>query len=163
MSEVVDFRSVLEASANCYMLLDRDLRYVWANAAYLGITGCPLEQLIGRGLFEVCPHDPADPDNESSALLRRSLEKVLATRERDVLACIPYRVPRSPGGSLEERLWSATHTPLLRPDGEVELVLQHTVEVTELARLREAAEPEMFSAEAGVLGRAELEIGRAHV
>jgi len=156
MSEGVDFRSVLEASANCYMLLDRDLRYVWANAAYLGITGCPLEQLIGRGLFEVFPHDPADPDNESSALLRRSLEKVLATRERDVLACIPYRVPRSPGGSLEERLWSATHTPLLRPDGEVELVLQHTVEVTELARLREAAEPEMFSAEAGVLGRAEL-------
>src|SRR5689334_12518979 len=131
-----DFRRLFDASPNAYMVLDRDLRYVAANAAYLRATARSLDDLLGRGLFELFPHDPDNPANESARLLRASLERVLRTGRADVIAFIPYRIERTVDGvpTFEERFWSATHTPLLSDRGEVELILQHTVDVTELHR-----------------------------
>jgi PAS domain S-box-containing protein len=143
------------------MVLDPQLRFVAANEAYLQVTGRRLEELIGRNLFEAFPHDPANPANESAALLRQSLDRVLATGQPDVLALIRYRVPRQDDGrsQVEDRFWSATHTPILAEDGSVAYILQHTVDVTELQRLREAAahQPPTTATsrmEAGVLERA---------
>ena len=55
---------ILDASPNAYMLLDRELRYVWANPAYLRVTHRALDELIGRSIVEVFPHDAADPEND---------------------------------------------------------------------------------------------------
>lgn len=112
------------------MILDRELRYVAANPAYLAITGSSWDQLQGRGIFERFPNDPDDPNNEPRQLLSASFAKVLRTGERDVLAFIPYRVGRGPQPEL--RIWSATHVPLFGPSGEVEGVLQHTEDITTL-------------------------------
>ena len=133
------------------MLLDRDLRYVATNTAYLRAVSVRREDVIGRMLFEVFPHNPDDPNNASVRLLRDSLERVLETRAPDVIALIPYRVPYRRGGQLvtEERLWSATHTPILDEHGEVAFILQHTVDVTELQALKSSVQ------EAGILERAE--------
>ena len=133
-----DFKAVFDASPNPYMLLDRDLRFVAANPAYLRATGADLNGLLGRRLFDAFPHDPNDPENRNARLLRESLNRVLDTRAADVIAFIPYRVPRERDGTqvLEERLWSATHTPILDENGQVRLILQHTVDVTELHELR---------------------------
>ncbi len=143
------------------MLLDPQWRCVAANHAYLHVTGRRLEDILGRNLFEAFPHDRAHPDNESATLLRQSLERVVATGQPDVLALIRYRVPRpGDGGSqTDDRFWSATHTPILGEDGRVAYVLQHTVDVTELQRRREAASHPVPSdrttrMEAGVLERA---------
>ncbi|MCU0684139.1 MAG: ATP-binding protein [Polyangiaceae bacterium] len=159
-----DFRALFDHSPNPYMVLDRELRYVAANDAYLRATRSERDALIGREVFESFPHDPADPGNASARRLRESFERVLATGEPDVLAVIPYRVPRagSEGVALEERYWSATHTPIFGEDQRVEFILQHTVDVTELHRLREAARSPSAEArpgasdpiEASVLGRA---------
>ena len=129
-----DFQAVFEASPNPYMLLDREFRFVAANAAYRRVTGAEVTDLIGRKLFEAFPHDPADPGNRNARLLRESLQRVLDTRKPDVIAFIPYRVPRERDGRvvLDERFWSATHTPILDEHGEVRLILQHTVDVTDL-------------------------------
>ena len=134
-----DFQAVFEATANPYMLLDRELRYVAANRAYLEVTASRLEDILGRSLFDAFPNDPADPGNRPAQILRSSLEKVLRTRQRDFIAVIRYRVARVPGGPLEERLWSATHTPILDEHGEVAYILQHTTDVTELRRLQTVA------------------------
>ena len=75
---------VFEASPNAYMILDRDLRYVAANRAYLEVTGSRLEDLIGKQVIERFPHDEDDPANENARVLRASFEKVLATGERGV-------------------------------------------------------------------------------
>ncbi|MGH9310622.1 MAG: PAS domain-containing sensor histidine kinase [Vicinamibacterales bacterium] len=155
----VDFKALFEASPNAYMLLDRELRYVAANAAYLRETASRLEDLLGRRILDVFPHDPADPVNESATRLRNSLERVIHTGEPDVLALIRYRVPQLVDGrvEVEDRYWSATHTPIKNEHGAVVYVLQHTVDVTELQRLREAAPPGSAAAnqaEAGVLRRA---------
>jgi len=142
------------------MVLDRQLRFVAANDAYLQVTGKRLDELIGRNVFDEFPHDPADPGNESAALLRQSLERVLETGRADVIAFIRYRVPRAEDGDgrIEDRFWSATHTPLHDEHGEVAYILQHTVDVSELQRLRKAASHPAAAAttrmEAGVLERA---------
>jgi PAS domain S-box-containing protein len=151
--QAADFQAVFNASPNPYMLLDRDLRFVAANAAYLRVTGADLNSLLGRGLFDAFPHDPSDPENRNARLLRESLNRVLTTRSADVIAIIPYRIPRERDGILvlEERLWSATHTPILDENGEVRLILQHTVDVTELHELRSADARD----ELGVLQRAQ--------
>ncbi|WNG49730.1 PAS domain-containing protein [Archangium minus] len=163
----LDFGEIFRLSPNPYMVLDRQLRYVAANDAYLRSTASRFEDLEGRFIFERFPHDPDDPNNESTQMLRVSLERVLATRAPDVLALIPYRVPMNTetGIVVKERFWSATHTPLLDERGEVAYILQHTVDVTELQQLKQAAgearaEPREASAsvamEAGVLGRAKM-------
>ncbi len=161
-----DFEKLFRLSPNPYMVLDRQLRYVAANDAYLRITASRLEELLGRNIFELFPHDPADPNNASRGELRASFERVLRQRVPDTLAFIPYRVPRhtDSGVLVEERFWSATHTPLLDEQGEVAFILQHTVDVTELWRLKQAAltaetqKDEVARAaqlEAGVLHRAQ--------
>lgn len=151
----IDFASLFQRSPNPYMVLDRELRYVAANDAYLRVTGAALENLIGRRVLDVYPNDPTDPYNESRTRLRESLERVVQTGIPDVLAFIPYRVPRDGDADGEAyRYWSATHTPIPGPDGEVAFVLQHTVEVTELVHMRDMRDLSPQIA-AGVLIRAE--------
>jgi PAS domain S-box-containing protein len=155
----VNFRLLFDLSPNPYMLLDRDLRYVAANPAYVRATGTSLENLIGRYIFEVFPNDPEDSANESAVQLRESLRRVIATGEADTIALIPYRVPRIVDGRtvIEDRYWSATHTPVLDDQGKVTFVLQHTVDVTELHHppAQESGGAEQGQLQAGVLRRAQ--------
>ena len=154
----VNFKLLFDLSPNPYMLLDRDLRYAAANAAYERAVGIAAERLLGRYIFDMFPNDPDDPANESARLLRDSFVRVLATREADVIALIPYRVPTTVDGvaGLAERFWSATHTPVLDEHGEVAFILQHTVDVTELHHQapQERTMAEQAQIQAGVLMRA---------
>ncbi len=136
----LDFAAVFEASPNAYMLLDRELRYVAVNRAYLRVTASRAEDLLGRHILEAFPNEPEDPDNDSSRRLVASLEKVLATGEPDVLPMIRYRVPidRDEPRRFETSVWSATHTPIEGADGSVAYILQHTANVTALARAPDA-------------------------
>jgi signal transduction histidine kinase len=118
------------------MLLDRQLRFVDANHVYLQLTAKRLDEIIGHSVFELFPNDPTDPNNRSAMQLRQSFEKVLRTGERDVIAFLPYRVARVPGGALEDRYWSTTHSPVRDERNEVAFILQHTMDVTELYHLR---------------------------
>ncbi len=157
----LDFRQLFDSSSNAYMVVDADLRYAYANPTYLEVTGSTLSDLVGNHVLTRFPHDEENPENENARILRSSFKKVFATGERDFIALIRYRVPRAPGAPPEERYWSATHTPLIGADGRVEFLLQHTVDVTELQRLRQVAEiagtdRTLAQLEAGVLGRAEL-------
>lgn len=152
MPAPVDFARIFELAPNAYMILDEELRYVAANPAYLAATSTTLDRLLGRRLFDVFPNDPTDPDDASLHLLRRSLEKVLATGEVDEIALIPYRVP-TPSDPDAVRYWSATHTPIVDAAGKARFVLQHTVDVT---ALHTAASPSSSLRErTGVLARAE--------
>jgi PAS domain S-box-containing protein len=167
MPDTIDFKALFNLSPNPYMVLDRELRYVAANEAYLRVTASRAEDILGRFVFEAFPNDPNDPNNDSTRQVRESFERVLKGRVPDTLALIPYRVPRQTdrGVVVEDRYWSATHTPLLDSRGEVAFILQHTVDVTELQRLKQAVRAAEFArdeglptelVEAGVLQRARL-------
>ncbi|UEM03819.1 response regulator [Skermanella rosea] len=134
LSDPAVYRSLFDASPNPYVLLDRNLTILGCNGAYLNVTGRTREQIVGRNMFD------AFPGGDNEAQLRASFDRVLRTRQVDAIAVIPYAIARTtPEGTvMEERFWSATHTPLLNHLGGVGLILQHTVDVTELHRLKEA-------------------------
>jgi len=140
----IDFEALFDASPNPYVLMAPDLTIVTMNEAYLSATMRERQDLVGRPMFEAFP---SDPDSDSHQLLQGSFERVLRTGEKDEIALIRYDIEQ-PSGGYEERYWSATHTPLLDA-GKVAYILQHTVDVTELHRLR------TFAAEAGHYAREE--------
>jgi len=118
------------------MVLDRDFNYVAVNAAYEAATLRPRAELIGRNLFDLFPNP-----GEGGRQLRQSFDRVFATGKADTLAYIPYDIPRPAelGGGMEQRFWTAVHTPLRDEAGAVAWVVQNTVDVTDMVRLREAA------------------------
>jgi len=142
----IDFAALFDVLPSPYMVLDRDLAYVAANAAYEAVVRMPREALVGRRLFDLFP----DPENREA--VERSLRRALETGEPDTLAFIPYDMPREHG--IERRYFTAVHTPLRDADGEVAFVLQNTVDVTEL-KARDELTGELSGPETSLLQRAQ--------
>ena len=156
----IDLNLLFNLSPNPYVLLDGELQIVGANNAYLKATMRTEEELLGRKLFDAFP---SEPDSTPGKMLRHSFARVLETGEIDYLSVIPYPIA-GPGGVLENRFWSATHTPIKDGDGKVIFILQHTVDVTELHRLRQAASLDGdLQAQVGVLNRADAVQGQNRV
>jgi len=164
MNTLPDFETLLNASPNAYMVMSSDLTMVWANDAYVKATGTPREAFIGRDVFDAFPNASNESINAGVLQLRASFDRVLQTGLPDTIAVISYRVPADAEFTTD---WSATHTPVLGPDGKVEYLLQCTVDVSEVERLkvavRRANEEEgkaldddarLDQVRAGVLGRA---------
>jgi PAS domain S-box-containing protein len=159
----LSFDALFQHSPNAYMVLDRELRYLDANEAYSLLVGMPRAQLVGRCLFDVFPGSVETDGTSQSDIVRRSIERAFETGQRDTLALIPYTITLdSPDGPIaDERYWSATHTPLRDASGAVTAVMQHTMDVTEVHRLRQAVRTAREATgltqeqlEAGVLSRA---------
>ncbi|MEX3314908.1 response regulator [Sulfitobacter sp. PS-8MA] len=125
---IQNFQKILEAAPSPFMLLDHELRVVWANTAYLEVTDRDADKLFGRNVMD---EFPSDPESESGRMIRGSFERVLRDGVADHLPIIPYPITDAQG-EIRERFWSATHTPILDSEGEVEFILQHTQDITEV-------------------------------
>jgi two-component sensor histidine kinase len=139
----VDLAGAFDASPNPYVLLTPDLRIAGVNQAYLDVTNSTRDAIVGKPLFAAFDSGPGEEAPQNVRQVRASLEKARDTRQRDHLALVRFSIPRAtPGGEpvLEERFWSATHTPILNAEGEVIWLLQHTTDITELERLRQRTE-----------------------
>ncbi len=148
----MDYKALLTFSPNPYVLMDPDLVIVWANEAYLRVTMQTESAIVGRNVFDAFPSE-----GESHDLLSSSFDRVLETRKADEIALIRYDI-RAPDGSMSERFWSATHTPILDDDGEITHILQHTVDVTELHKLRQLREEVRVVERAGVVQARNLDL-----
>ena len=126
---------LFDALPSPHMVLDRNFAFVAVNQAYEAAVGFPRDSLIGNKLFDMFPND-----GESGRRLRVSIETVIADGQSDTIAFIPYDIPLRGdlGGGIERRYWTATHTPLFGDDGKVEFIVQNTVDVTDMVRLKEA-------------------------
>lgn len=118
------------------MVVDRDFRYLAVNRAYAEALNVSLEGLVGRRVFEAFPGDVAAAETDP---VRDSIERVFRSGREDVLALVPFsvEVEGTNGRVVEERYWSATHTPLFNEAGETYAVLQHTTDVTDVRSMRE--------------------------
>lgn len=155
MTNAIDFREIFDRIPSPYMLLDRDLCFVAANAAYLQTTSRDWVDLEGRNLFDAFPSEGA-----SRRELEASIKRARDSGEVDELPLIHYAIERPAhlGGGFEDRIWSATHTPIPDETGATRFVLQHTQDVTAIQRLKDAAlGPRSSAARLGddVLRRAE--------
>jgi signal transduction histidine kinase/ActR/RegA family two-component response regulator len=129
MKQSVDFRKLFEAAPAPYLVLDRGLNIVAVNDAYLLATGRERGELIGLHVFEAFPDNPDDTEATGVSNLRASLETVLETAKPDVMALQKYDIPVG-DGTFEERHWSPINTPVLGPDGAVELIIHRVEDVT---------------------------------
>lgn len=136
----IDFAKVFQALPSPVMLLAPDLTILGANRAYVQISGRGLDELVGRFIFDVFPDSPTE-EASGARTLRTSLERLLATGERDTMALQKYdvEVPDRPG-VFEERYWSTVNIPVLDADGRVSLIAHRVEEVTALVRARKAAD-----------------------
>ena len=128
-----DFRALFEGSPNLYLVLDPDLKIVAVNDAYCQATMTDRKTILGRGIFEVFPDNPADLAATGVSNLRASLERVLQFKRPDAMALQKYDIPRpdSQGGGFEERYWSPLNSPVLDKRGEVAWIIHRVEDVTE--------------------------------
>ena len=136
---VRDHGGLFAGSPDAYLVLAPDLTIVEVNDAYLRATRTRREDIIGRGLFDVFPDNPDDSTATGTTNLAASLERVLATGRPDTMAVQKYDIPRpqSEGGGFEERYWSPLNSPVLSPEGQVELIIHRVEDVTELIKLKQ--------------------------
>ncbi len=131
------FRLFFEAAPGLYLVLRAaDLHIVGVSEAYLAATMTEREQIVGRGLFEVFPDDPAEPGADGVRNLRASLERVRSQRLPDTMAVqrYPIRRPQADGGGFEERWWSPVNVPVPGPDGELAYIVHRVEDVTDYVR-----------------------------
>jgi len=164
MQQRPSFESLFRLSPNAYVLLDRDLIILDANAAYLTLTGRKLVDIQGQRLHEAFGADPRSPEMTRVQELLDSFARVLSRKAVDTLPVIRYSIARQTplGPVYEDRYWSATHTPILDEKGEVVAILQHTSDITELQAMKRslnqaaAGRQPVQQLEQGVMSRARL-------
>jgi PAS domain-containing protein len=130
MSEI-DYQAVFRSSSCPTALLTPDFVICDANVDFLAHSGRSLEEVVGHNIFDAFPASPADPEHRGGHALRRSLEAVLATGERDAMDLMRYdlEVPGHPG-VFDERYWAVVNTPVFGPDGRVALIQNKAEEAT---------------------------------
>ncbi|MFI6002114.1 PP2C family protein-serine/threonine phosphatase [Streptomyces sp. NPDC051366] len=135
----IDYAGVFQALPGMVALLTPELVYADVNEEFVRMSGRTREQLVGRYLFDVFPDNPGDPTATGARNLQLSLQRVLATGERDTMALQRYDVESvERQGEWEERYWSPVNAPVLGPDGRVVVLVHRVEEVTELIKARGA-------------------------
>ncbi len=104
----LNYQALFDASPNPYLVLDRSLNIAGANKAYLQSTQRELSDIVGRWAWDAFPTNAA-----TLAQAIASFERVIATRETDVMPLLRFDVarPEAQGGGLEKRYWSISHIP----------------------------------------------------
>jgi PAS domain S-box-containing protein len=120
------------------LLLGPDLRILAASDAYLQATMTVREEIVGQGVFEVFPEPPEETEGGKVSQTRASMQLALREKTSHRLPPFRYAIPRpaSEGGAFEERYWSAVNTPVIGPDGEVELIIHAVEDVTKVVQLQ---------------------------
>src|SRR6186713_2247310 len=139
--EALDFRLLFEGSPDVLLVLLPDsprFTMVAATEARFIATQTTRETL-GRGLFELFPDNPDDPDATGTSNLRASLERVLATRAADTMAVQKYDI-RGADGTFHVKYWSPKNIPVLGAAGEITHILHRVEDVTELVQASEVGQ-----------------------
>lgn len=134
----LDFRSILRATPDAYLLLAPDFTILDVSDAYLRATMTTRPDIVGRGVFDVFPDDPNEPEANGVANLRASLRAVLATKRSHTMGAqrYPVRRPTGAGSTFEERFWSVVNAPVLDPSGWVACIIHRVEDITELVQLK---------------------------
>ena len=87
------------------------------------------EQVTGKGIFDVFPANPADPDFNGKQNLDASFQHVLQNKAPHRLPVQRYDIENK-DGLFEERYWSATNKPVLDGKGHVIYIIHSVVNIT---------------------------------
>lgn len=138
----LDYQQLFESAPGLFLVLSPELVIVAVSNAYLEATKTRRADIVGKGIFEVFPDNPDDPEATGVANLKASLHRVLENRTADAMAPQKYDIPLdgSEGGGFEERHWSPLNTPVLDAAGEVAYIIHRVEDITEFIRLKQAGD-----------------------
>ena len=130
------FQALFEGSPGRHLILNPRLTIVAVSDDYLRVTMTRRQEILGRGVFEVFPNNPDDPEATSVGKLRASFERVLVGKTPDAVPTLKYDIRRleSEGGVFEERYWELINSPVLGPDGEVAFIIHTAIDVSRRVR-----------------------------
>ena len=115
--------TLLDAISLPYMILDRDLRFTYANSAYLASVKRTREELIGEYVFDAFPET-----DERVANVKAHFDKTLMG-ESTSLDAQPF-ILEHPDGTEETRIWQAVQDPVRNAQGEVTHIVQYAEDIT---------------------------------
>jgi two-component system CheB/CheR fusion protein len=131
------YRMLFEASPLPFIVTRPDAPHftvVGVNDAYLAATLRTRASLLGHRIFDAFPDDPA---HGVSSVLRASFERVLATRQQDMMPVMKYDMLR-PDGTFEERWWIPLQSPVLDDAGQVTAIIHSATDITDIHRAQVA-------------------------
>jgi len=127
LAQEIDFHEIFKVSPTAMALFTADFEFIDANEEFLDAVGRPLQELLGRNVFEVFPKMPDDPANPKWTALEAAITS--GQREACTLTRYDFEDPIHPGVFLE-RYWSSVVTPIHGAAGEVEVLELSAREVT---------------------------------
>lgn len=122
-----------------YVILDPNFNIVDCSLAYEKATMVERNNIIGRGLFDIFPDNPADPSIAGVSNVSASLKRVLKNKTPETMTDLKYdiRSPTSGEDVFEERFWSTINVPVLNQANEVVYILIRIQDVTEFVKLKQ--------------------------
>lgn len=146
-----DFCILFEKCPGQYLVLlpDSQFTIVAVTDAYTRVTMTQRSDILYRGVFEVFPDNPDDPQASGVANLTASLNRVIHEKTHDVMAVQKYdiRRPDSEGGSFEERYWCPVNSPVLGSDNQLLYIIHRVEDVTEFIKLKQQGKEQSKMAE----------------
>ena len=129
-----DFSLLFHQAPVLWLVLLPDARFtiVEATDAYLRATLRGREQIIGRGLFDVFPDNPADVAASGVKNLHASLRQVVVTKSVHAMAIQKYDVQRmiEEDDGFDERYWSPINWPVLDASDKLVYIIHEVGDVT---------------------------------
>lgn len=126
MMPQIDFADLFAHLPSPYMILDRELRFIDANAAYLAVTARKREEILGRFVFDAFPETP-----ERRALFEDAFRRAVAG-EANALVRQPFDIarPEAEGGGLKSVIWNTHQIPVRDHSGAIVGMLQKALDIT---------------------------------
>lgn len=134
----IDFEALFQSMPTPFMVLDRDLRFIAMNNAYLAMTARTRDDLSGVFVFDAFPES-----GERQEATKRPFQLALAGQENTVKRNV-FAIER-PGVGRQDVYWDVHHTPVRDIDGAVIGVLQYALDVSaeiEAERMRDVISQE---------------------
>jgi signal transduction histidine kinase len=137
----IDYRNLFANLPGLYLVLlpDTGFTIVAASESYTKATMTEFKDMEGKGLFEVFPDNPDDPDADGVSNLRYSLRTVVKTKKVHSMPVQKYDIRRQ-DGTFEIRYWSPLNKPVLDDEGNLKLIIHRVEDVTEYMIIRQEHE-----------------------
>ena len=128
LAQEIDFYRIYKLRPTAMALLTPDLEIIDVNDEFQANLGRPLDELIGRNVFEVAPKMPEDAGGQPTWT---PVEAAMTSGKLEANQLFRYDVedPDHPGVFIE-RYWSAVAEPIRGSDGQVEFIEVSARDVT---------------------------------
>ena len=125
----LNFIQLVDNMPTSYMVMDRQLRIVYANRAYLDMVERELDQLQDKYIFDSFPDTPERVSSVKEVFLK-TFEGVTTRLDRQEFLF------EHADGTTETKCWQCVQTPYFDENGQVSFILQHSEDITESEKLR---------------------------